>query len=291
MAEIIVLGANGQLGRALQDVIPQAKFYNHSTCDVSQKASLQKVFSVNSDVRWVINATAFTKVDVAEVQPDLAYAINSIAVEHIAELCNQVGAYLIHISSDYVFDGYADTPYSTNTQTNPLTLYGKSKVLGERAVQSCSNHYIIRTSWLYGDGQNFVNTMLTLSNNRNEVMVVNDQYGLPTNARDLAQFCEFIITFSPKPGIHHFCNGGEGITWANFAQMIFELAHRNCRVVPINTEEYTKLNSQIIAPRPRYSVLDYSKSVIVDKNSDKRSFYIRGWYAALSDYIQSHTST
>lgn len=291
MAEIIVFGANGQLGRALQKVLPRAKYYNHSMCDVTQLSSLQSVFQSNPDVRWVINATAFTKVDLAETQPDAAYAINATAVSYLADLCNQVGATLIHISTDYVFDGCANTPYVVSAQTNPQSVYGKSKLLGEQAAQTCKHHYVIRTSWLYGDGKNFVNTMLSLGKTRDEVMVVDDQYGLPTIADDLALFCAFITTYPPKPGMYHFCNGGEGITWARFAQTIFELAHSNCRVVPVSTEEYIRLNPQILAPRPHYSVLDYSESVIVSKASDKKSFYIRGWYAALSEYINSQTST
>ncbi len=291
MAKIIVFGANGQLGRALQKVLPEARFYTRASCDVRQRSSLQQIFQSNLDVQWVINASAFTKVDLAETEPEVAYAINNIAVGYIADLCNQFGASLVHISTDYVFDGNSNKPYTVDALTNPNSVYGKSKLLGELAAQACTRQYTIRTSWLYGDGQNFVNTMLTLGKSRDEVKVVDDQFGLPTFAKDLALFCLFLINSQPEHGIYHFCNGGDGITWAKFAETIFDLTNSSCRVIPVSTEEYIQNNPQILAARPRFSVLDYSKSVIVDDKSDKRSFYIRGWYAALSEYITNQTST
>ncbi|MBA3679277.1 dTDP-4-dehydrorhamnose reductase [Candidatus Saccharibacteria bacterium] len=294
MAKVIVFGAGGQLGKALQKLLPHVSFYTREDCDVTSVIEVAEIFTQNLDVEFVINASGYTKVDQAEVEPDQAYLVNTTAVEIIAQIAQEAythQAILIHISTDYVFDGTATEPYKPDAPTNPTSVYGKSKLYGEIAVRDNSEHYIVRTSWLYGNGPNFVRTMFLLGTSRDEVRVVNDQFGLPTNALDLAEFCCYLMKYKPQFGTYHFCNGGDPISWAYLAETIFSLMSIKCTVVPVSTEEYLLANPHIIAPRPQYSALDYSGSVIIDDKSNKKSFYVRGWYAALSDYLDKQAST
>lgn len=285
MAKIIVFGKNGQLGRALQDVLGEAAYYSSSECDVTNHAEVAHVFASHPEVRFVINATAYTKVDLAETEQEQAFLVNEKAVELLASKTKQVGATLIHISTDYVFDGAAIKPYVPTDTPSPLSAYGASKLAGELAVQStCANYYIVRTTWLYGDGNNFVKTMLRIGQKHSEVTVVADQFGLPTFAKDLANFCRFLVETQPCYGIYHFSNGGEPISWADFAEAIFSLAKIDCKVKRVSTSEYIAANPNIIAPRPQYSALSRLGNMI-DPSKDRLNFYERGWYAALAEYL------
>ncbi|EAX48971.1 dTDP-4-dehydrorhamnose reductase [Thermosinus carboxydivorans Nor1] len=275
MQKILVTGANGQLGRALQRQFCEK--YELVLCDLPElditnfKACRDAVRTYGPDI--VINAAAYTNVERAEDEPDAAYAVNAIGAHNLALVCREANVKLIHISTDYVFDGARGTPYSEYDAPNPLSVYGKSKLLGEQLIRDTGGWYfIVRTAWLYGDGHNFVRTMLRLAGERPEIAVVADQYGTPTYTVDLAALLEQIM-HTEYYGIYHATNAGN-CTWYEFACKIFEYADKKVAVRPITTDEYpTK------AKRPRYSVLDNHMLRL-------RGFDImRPWEEALKDYI------
>lgn len=263
MTRILVTGINGQLGEELQHTLTshgEVIGVGRETVDFSQPDALRRVMGeVKPD--WVINAAAYTAVDKAESEPDLANAINAIAPGILAEECQKLGIPLIHVSTDYVFDGSKSQPYQENDPTNPLSIYGRSKLAGEVAIRNnCENHIILRTAWVYGVGGkgNFVKTMLRLGSEREEIRVVADQIGSPTWTGDLASAIAGLLKQTP-PGTYHYTNSGVA-SWYDFAVAIFEEAKqlgwnlKLQRVVPITTPEYPTP-----AKRPAYSVLSCAK--------------------------------
>jgi dTDP-4-dehydrorhamnose reductase len=268
MKRILLTGAHGQVGRELQQTLaPLAEeviTVGREGIDFSQpEAVWQKVESVKPDL--IVNAAAYTAVDKAETERELAELVNGTAPGILAKLAAQLGAGLIHISTDYVFDGRQSTPYLETDPTNPLGVYGASKLAGEDAVQfACPLHMIIRTAWVYGSyGKgNFVKTMLRLGAEREELRVVTDQIGAPTWSKDLAiAIAQMVPKLSPDTaGIYHYTNSGV-TSWYDFAIAIFEEAMQlgfplNIqRVVPITTAEYPTP-----ARRPAFSVLSLKKT-------------------------------
>ena len=260
MKSILVTGANGQLGVALQrisDSLISFKFYftDVDTLDICDKARIEEIIKArNIDV--IVNCAAYTAVDKAEDDMELCTRINRDAVRNIGEAAASAGAKVIHISTDYVFDGSAVTPYREDDATNPISVYGESKLAGERSLLSvCPDSVIIRTAWLYSEtGGNFVKTMLRLGKERDTIGVVADQKGTPTYAGDLAAAIKTVL-ISEKfvPGIYHYTNEG-ACTWYDFAVKIFEIAGLKCIVKPLETVEYPTR-----AKRPAYSILDKSK--------------------------------
>ena len=257
---ILVTGANGQLGRSLQKIkslYDDSVFYftDIETLDIYDKRQLAD-FANSHNINYLINCAAYTAVDNAEDDRENCIRINHDAVRHIGEIAVAKGIKVIHISTDYVFDGTATHPYREEDNTNPQSFYGQSKLEGEIALQQvCPDAVIIRTSWLYSEyGANFVKTMLRLGMERTELKVVCDQTGSPTFAEDLATAIMVMVTHKPfLPGIYHFAN--EGVcSWYDFAVKIMELAGFKCRVYPIQTQEYPTR-----AIRPPYSVLDKGK--------------------------------
>ena len=257
---ILVTGANGQLGRSLQKIKSRygdCTFYftDIDTLDICDKQQLTD-FVYSHKISYILNCAAYTAVDKAEDDRGLCLCINRDAVRMIGEVASAKGINAVHISTDYVFDGTATRPYREEDQTNPQSFYGQSKLEGEIALQqACPDAVIIRTSWLYSEyGANFVKTMLRLGNERTELKVVCDQTGSPTYAEDLATAIMAMVTRKPfVSGIYHFAN--EGVcSWHDFAVKIMELAGLNCRVYPIQTREYPTR-----AIRPAFSVLDKEK--------------------------------
>lgn len=258
---VLITGANGQLGQSLQFIAMrypeiEFKFYNSTVLDITKKEVIQAVFNI---VRpdFCINTAAYTAVDKAEIENEKAYLINVLGPKYLAETCKMFATTLIHISTDFVFDGEQQTPYKETDITNPSSVYGKTKRAGEEAIMAViSNYFVIRTSWVYSQfGNNFMKTMLKLAIERSRLSVVNDQFGTPTNAVDLAEFLvKIIASNSTNFGIYHFSN--EGVTsWFDFAKKIFELNKVQIELLPIPTSEYPTP-----APRPKYSVLDKSKA-------------------------------
>ncbi len=263
---ILVTGAGGQLGRELQELAPSYTLFNFvflSRDDLPlQNFELLRNSLAVHQPDYLINCAAYTAVDKAEAEPELAFQVNAEAVGVMAAACRERDCRFIHISTDYVFDGTASSPYRENAFTNPQGVYGASKLAGERqALQLNEDSIIIRTSWVYSSyGKNFVKTMLTLMKDRDEIRVVGDQVGSPTYAADLAEALLQIIqqlqeasNKENKKGIYHFSNTGV-ISWYDFAAAIKELTHSHCKVKPITTAEYPTP-----AKRPAYSVLDKSR--------------------------------
>lgn len=259
---ILVTGANSQLGNELHVIAPQFPycqflFVTKAELDITNFNSIIKYFKGHS-VDYCINCAAYTAVDKAETDEDQAYLINADAVAILAKICSQNNAQLIHISTDYVFDGTATQPYKETDTTNPVSVYGQSKLHGEElAIKHCPNAIIIRTSWLYSSFKNnFVKTMLRLMKEKESIHVVNDQFGCPTYAADLALAIMRIIRSKKSkvnPGIYHYTNAG--ITnWYEFAVAIKKITGSNCIVNPITTAQYPTA-----AKRPAYSVLDTAK--------------------------------
>lgn len=256
---VLVTGANGQLGQAILYIAKNYLnlnfvFCNSTDLDISNKENCQAVFhKIKPD--FCINAAAYTAVDKAESEKDKAELINVIGAKNLAETCKEFNTKLIHISTDFVFDGSNDKPYSENQIPNPKGVYGQTKLDGEKAIQHVfSNYYIIRTSWVYSQfGNNFMKTMLRLASERTSLSVVNDQIGTPTNAVDLAEALIQIVLNNTQYGIYHFSNEGQ-CSWYDFAKKIFEINNVSIDLSAIPTEQFPTP-----AQRPKYSVLDKSK--------------------------------
>ena len=266
MKQILLIGSSGQLGRELQQTLPSETLVSvaRDTLDLSQPDRIrQLVLEIHPHV--IINAAAYTAVDNAETEVELAYAINAIAPAVMAETAHRLGSVLIHLSTDYVFDGRKGSFYQEDDEPNPLNVYGASKLAGEENIrQVCDRHLILRTSWVYGvHGKgNFVKTMLRVGADRPEVRVVADQVGTPTSARSIAEVITQLVPSletSEAMGTYHFTQSGVA-SWYDFAVAIFEEARRLDfpleveRVAPIATADYPTP-----AQRPLYSVLSTQK--------------------------------
>jgi dTDP-4-dehydrorhamnose reductase len=259
---ILVTGANGQLSSELQVIAPQYAgfkflFVTREELPIENEDAVKKYFATHA-IDYCINCAAYTAVDKAETEKENAFLINADAVGNLATVCSNNNTQLIHISTDYVFDGTAIQPYKETDNTNPVSVYGKSKLQGEAwAMQNAPSTIIIRTAWLYSSFKNnFVKTMLRLMKEKESINVVRDQFGCPTYAADLAAAIMQIITSNQSnknPGIYHYANAG--ITnWYEFAVAIKKLIGSNCIVNAITTEQYPTA-----AKRPAYSVLDTAK--------------------------------
>lgn len=262
MQNILITGANGQLGHCLQD-FAQAKSNYHffytdvDTLDICDKQQIQSFVEANH-INILLNAAAYTAVDQAEDNIEMAYKLNRDAVANLANIAATHQIYMIHISTDYVFSGKSYLPYEENAPLEPTSIYGKTKAAGEIEMQkSGCNGTIIRTSWLYSEyGHNFVKTMLKIGKEKECVSVVNDQIGGPTYAGDLAKAIMKALEINQdKKGIqiYHFANEGS-ISWYDFTQAIMDIAALPCKVTPIFTTEYPAK-----APRPPYSVFNLRK--------------------------------
>ncbi len=259
MQKIVVTGSNGQLGQELQalsNLFLQKQFYffNRTDLDISDKEAVNKIIS---DLKpdYCINCAAYTAVDKAETEPETAFKINASGAENLAAACAQHNTKFIHVSTDYVFNGAATFPYKEDDATHPIGVYGASKLRGEELVMAANPEaIIIRTSWVYSVyGNNFVKTMVRLMNSKEEINVVNDQWGTPTYAADLAAALLHITAQKWSPGVYHFSNEGV-INWFQFASAIKDCIHTFCKVHPITTAEYPTLTA-----RPHYSVLAKEK--------------------------------
>ena len=257
---VLVLGSGGQLGQALQfiqDEYPSLKFHflSRSNLDITSKLDLEATFN-SLKPEFCINASAYTAVDKSESEQEQAHLINVVGVRNIAQMCQDFDTTLIHVSTDFVFDGSKNSPYTEDDVTNPKGVYGKTKREGElEIIRILKKYFIIRTSWLYSQfNANFMKTMLKLAQDRDTISVVNDQIGTPTHAIDLADvIIKVILSSSTNYGIYHFSNEGKA-SWYDFAKKIFEVNKIKINLKPISTSEFPTP-----AQRPKYSVLDKSK--------------------------------
>jgi dTDP-4-dehydrorhamnose reductase len=263
---VLVTGANGQLGQAIQSIAEKFPDIEFEFCD-SEKLDITDYDNVNAVFnefipKYCINAAAYTAVDKAESEPDKAYSINVLGSQNLAKICKMNGTILLHVSTDFVFDGTKKTPYTELEEPNPTGVYGQTKLDGEEAIKELwEKHFIIRTSWVYSQfGNNFMKTMLRLGTEREELSVVNDQIGTPTNAVDLAEVlikmvesCHAELVSASNYGIYNFSNEGQ-CSWYDFAKKIFEINNITIDLHPIPTKDYPTP-----AKRPAYSVLDKNK--------------------------------
>ena len=263
--KILVTGSNGQLGSELRRLFAERTtddclFIDIGELDITDPVAVHSFFHEHRP-EVCINCAAYTAVDKAESEPDLARKVNVTGVEVLAKNCEDSGASLVHISTDFVFNGEADKPYSTDHPVSPVSVYGLTKAEGEnRALSTCSRTWLVRTSWVYSAfGGNFVKTMIRLGKERSEINVVNDQVGSPTWAKDLARAILTIIDQREvtKYGIYHFSDKG-AITWFDLAAAVMDTYGLNCKVNPIPTSSYPTP-----AKRPAYSVLDLSGTASV----------------------------
>jgi dTDP-4-dehydrorhamnose reductase len=288
--KILIVGSKGQLG---QDLLAQAQLRGWDAigadlpeCDITHAASVRQTLAAG-DLDSVINAAAYTAVDAAESNPDLAFAVNRNGVAVLAQACRDANLPLIHVSTDYVFDGLATTPYLPSDPIGPQGVYGRSKAEGEAVLQQhWHRHAIVRTSWLFGlHGPNFVKTMLRLARERETLRIVDDQWGCPTYAGDLASalldIAAHVRHHSDGWGTYHFCNR-TATTWYDFTRHILALAAGYDQftvkeILPIATSEYP-----LPAPRPAYSVLDCG-------SLEKRFGIVRrSWEPALKNMLENY---
>lgn len=260
MTTILVTGANGQLGQCLQAISlnePTVKFtfVNSKELDITKKESVTSFFN-KTDFDFCVNCAAYTAVDKAESDVDSAQEVNVLGPKYLAEACLNTNTKLIHVSTDFVFDGTSNIPYTEEHETKPLSVYGKTKLEGEIAISSIlTEYFILRTSWLYSEfGNNFMKTMLQLSTERSELGIIADQIGSPTYAKDLARVIVHIIkSNSNKFGLYHYSNEGVA-SWYDFAKAIFDIANTEIITKAIPTSAYPTP-----AKRPRFSVMDKTK--------------------------------
>ncbi len=287
--KILVTGKNGQLGKSINKMIVNNKrdnefvFVGREELDQSKKNSITSYFE-NNNFDIIVNCAAYTAVDKAEEEKELADQVNHLAVAQLAEIANKQQAKLIHISTDYVFDGESIEPYLESDPTRPINTYGKTKLAGEKAVLNLMsrNAVIIRTSWVYSEyGNNFIHTILKLGKDRDKLSIVDDQVGSPTYAGDLAKVIinilqnEKFINTELMTQVYHYSNLGE-CSWYKFTKEIFELSDTKCTIYPITTKQYPTP-----AKRPMFTVLNKNKII------KKFDINIPKWEDSLGRYIKT----
>lgn len=287
MKKILVTGCNGQLGRAIRKeyVASDVEFINTDvvegegvvSLDITDvDAVLKLVRAEKPDV--IINCAAHTNVDKCEEQWDLAYKINAIGPRNLSIAATEADAKMIHVSTDYVFEGNGTRPYTEFDAPNPVSAYGKTKLEGENFVKEfAKKHFILRTAWLYGDGKNFVKTMLALAENHDELNVVCDQVGTPTSAVELAKMIHYLEGTENYGTFHATCEGDTN--WADFAEAIFKRAGKNVKVNHVTSKQYKEMNPAS-ANRPAYSILE---DYMIKLTSD---FVMADWQDALDVYMK-----
>ena len=281
MLKVWISGANGHLGQALCTRLDREKYQLIATdvaeVDVTVPAEVRAFADANRpDV--IINCAAHTNVDKCEEQWDLAYKINAIGPRNLSIAATEADAKMIHVSTDYVFEGNGTRPYTEFDAPNPVSAYGKTKLEGENFVKEfAKKHFILRTAWLYGDGKNFVKTMLALAENHDELNVVCDQVGTPTSAVELAKMIHYLEGTENYGTFHATCEGDTN--WADFAEAIFKRAGKNVKVNHVTSKQYKEMNPAS-ANRPAYSILE---DYMIKLTSD---FVMADWQDALDVYMK-----
>lgn len=275
--KILITGSNGMLGHDLQKVLSDKHeliLTTSKTLDITDKQhTIDFIREVKPDI--IINSAAYTDVDGCEENQNIAYAVNGEGVRNLSLACKEVDCALVHISTDYVFDGTAREPIDEDGEIGPISVYGKSKLKGEEAIlEILDKYFIVRTAWLYGiNGKNFPKTMLELAKNHSQITVVYDEIGTPTYTPDLARAISDLIE-TDYYGIYHLTNSGS-CSWCEFSKYIFEVADVDVEVIPVTASEFARP-----APRPSYSVLD-------NKNWIKKGFKpLRNYKEAIREYIE-----
>lgn len=282
MKKIIVTGCNGQLGRAINQQYAGSTEYELINTDVEELdiTNVDAVLALTREVKpsAIINCAAYTNVDRCEVDVDLAYRINAIGPRNLAIAATDAGAKLVHVSTDYVFPGTSPAPLTEFDAPGPISMYGKTKYAGEQFVsQFADRFFMIRTAWLYGDGHNFAKTMLALSEKMDTIGVVNDQFGSPTSAVELAKAIKYLVETDNYGLFHGTCEGDTN--WAEFAATVLRLAGKKTQIEPISSQEY-KRRFPASASRPAYSILEnYMLKLTTD-------FSFAQWQDAIEVYMK-----
>lgn len=279
MKKLIVTGANGQLGRAINKQYAGSTEYELVNTDVEELdiTSIDRVMEFARDIKpyAIVNCAAYTAVEKCEQEEDLAFRINAIGARNLSIAASETGAKLIHVSTDYVFDGNGTRPYLETDPTGPQGAYGRTKLAGENFVKEFSErHFIVRTAWLYGEGKNFVKTMLRLSETNDKVRVVRDQVGSPTSAFELAKAIAYLLPTENYGLFHGTCEGD--CSWAQFTEEIFRLSGKKTIVDAITSEEYGAA-----VKRPAYSILEnYMFKMTTD-------YMFADWHDAIAQYLKN----
>lgn len=282
MKKVLLIGADGMLGGELKERLEKKYEVVGTTLETLDICNRDAVFAKANEVKpyFVINCAAFTNVDACEVKEDVALAVNGTAVGNIADAAKANDATFIHISTDYVFAGDLDVEkaYTEDMEPNPVSAYGRTKLVGEENAKKAEKYYILRTAWLYGiRGKNFVKTMLRLSKEKDEITVVDDQNGSPTTTTTLCEIIEAIMEKEPEYGIYHSTNEGF-TTWCKFTKKIFEIADIKTKVKAITSEEYKQMYPQS-SDRPKNSQLSKEKLKNIGIIPSK-------WEDALKEYLK-----
>ena len=276
---ILITGSKGQLGLELSKQLSRYKdceliLTDRNNLNIVDFDEVERVI-LASKPNVVINCAAHTAVDLCETDIENAYKINALGPRNLAIVCEKIGAKLIQVSTDYVFNGNGISPYREDDMTSPNSIYGRSKLMGENFVKEfCSKYFIVRTAWLYGNGNNFVRTMIGLSETNKELNVVDDQIGSPTSTADLSRAIINLIDTEYYGVYHGTCEGQ--CSWYEFAKKIFEIKNIDIKVNPVTSEEFKRP-----APRPAYSVLDNFMFKLVNLNT------FRQWEDSLEEYLNN----
>ncbi len=276
-SKFFIIGANGQLGTALREKYPNARFADVGQLDITNRESVENFDWSETDI--ILNAAAYTNVDGAETDEGrkAAWKVNATAVSYLVSACLEHNMTLVHISSDYVFDGTVD-PHTEDEDFTPLSIYGQSKAAGDIAVGTLQSHYILRTTWVIGEGKNFVRTMLGLAEKGVSPTVVSDQIGRLTFTSELVRAIDHLLTTAAPFGTYNVTNSGENVSWAEITRQIFaDAGYDSLTVGDISTAEYFAGKSGI-APRPLCSKMDLSKL-------QATGFKSHDWHDDLADYI------
>ena len=275
--KILITGCKGQLGIELSNQLAGNKEIQLIETDIHNLdiSSEKQVFDLitSEKPQVIINCAAYTNVDACEANENTAFTVNAVGARNLSAAAYHIGSKILQVSTDYVFDGSGYTPKREFDKTNPSSVYGRSKELGEILVrQTNPRHFIVRTAWLYGQGNNFVRTMLKLAIEKNEISVVNDQFGSPTSTVDLARSIINLVNTNSFGTYHGTCEGQ--CSWYDFAKRIFEIKGLDIKVIPITSEELNRP-----APRPKYSVLDNFMLKLIGLNT------FRNWEEAIKEYL------
>jgi dTDP-4-dehydrorhamnose reductase len=281
--KILVTGANGQLGNCIRDAAqqhPELDFYftDKGMIDIDDAISVEHFFN-NNDFDYCVNTAAYTNVEKAESHKKEAFLTNAEGAKYLAQVCSKNDTILIHVSTDYVFDGKKDTPYTENDEVNPINVYGASKLKGEQYIQDiCDKFFIFRTSWLYSQyGHNFLNSMLRFADEQQDLSITTEQIGTPTNANDLAgAIIATMISHNENYGVYHFSNKGSA-TWYDFAKAIFSFSEQLENLKLEKSKHY-----RTFAERPSYSILDKTKF------TDNFTYPLVDWKDSLKKIIENH---
>lgn len=284
MKKVLITGVSGQVGQAIYRILSRSNSYelfltnrtpnidnNIEELDISDERAVGLIIDrIMPDI--IINCAAFTAVDLCESEEDRAYEINALGPKYLAIAAERAGAVLVHLSSDYVFDGNALKPYIESDSTTPISAYGRTKLAGEAFVkENCKKYFILRPAWVYGQGKNFVKTMVRLAESGKDIRVVSDQIGSPTSAIEIARVISFLVKTESYGIYHSTCEGS--CSWYDFTMEIMKLAGKDVKVSPITTSEYPTA-----AKRPMYSVLE-NKAL-----RERHNYVMKDWKEAFKEY-------